>query len=504
MNERLYLWDLFDKEQTPEAQRKMVGKNPYYDLSQIPSPKVREEMAAFIRWRSTQVCAARVYSDRQYYKKLCRFFQECIRPKTSLLDKPADVWIRQFKSWMFKEQIPIYEAQNTVNGSVLMIKVREISYLEHLLNFLTVDDRKEEEKDVWELDKLGIDFRNNPIKRVRRLVFTGILQDAIRQEAKKGIYLNLQSEAIACVQKELTAIRRLSRYLDERHPDIKSCKDIDRMTIEEYLTYLKPEATETKHFHADLNRLRCLLESIGQMCDYPNLIGLFLTRDIPPTPKAAFKTYSDAELKRLNREIVKLDEQTARLMIIHQMLGTRISDTLTLAPDCLSEQNGEIIIRIRQMKTKPYEKPISTELASLIQKAIAYTQERYGDTPYIFVNEKDTTQAMTYATVQYRITNLIHKKDLRDDNGNLFGFGTHIYRHYYGVKLTEMHLDDWTIAKLLGHSSVRNVKYYCRMSNQLLADETRKARRMLSEVILNNLDGWEDEYEQIRKDGSLQ
>lgn len=504
MNERIYLWELFDKEQTPEAQRKMVGKNPYYDLSPIPSPKVREEMAAFIRWRSTQVCAARVYSDRQYYKKLCRFFQESIRPKTSLLDKPADVWIRQFKGWMFKEQIPIYEAQNTVNGSVLMIKVREISYLEHLLKFLTVDDRKEEEKDVWELDKLGIDFRNNPIKRVRRLVFTGILQDAIRQEAKKGIYLNLQSEAIACVQKELTAIRRLSRYLDERHPDIKSCKDIDRMTIEEYLTYLKTEATETKHFHADLNRLRCLLESIGQMCDYPNLIGLFLTRDIPPTPKAAFKTYSDAELKRLNREIVKLDEQTARLMIIHQMLGTRISDTLTLAPDCLSEQNGEIIIRIRQMKTKPYEKPISTELASLIQKAIAYTQERYGDTPYIFVNEKDTTQAMTYATVQYRITNLIHKKDLRDDNGNLFGFGTHIYRHYYGVKLTEMHLDDWTIAKLLGHSSVRNVKYYRRMSNRLLADETRKARRMLSEVILNNLDGWEDEYEQIRKDGILQ
>ena len=504
MNERIYLWELFDKEQTPEAQRKMVGKNPYYDLSPIPSPKVREEMAAFIRWRSTQVCAARVYSDRQYYKKLCRFFQESIRPKTSLLDKPADVWIRQFKGWMFKEQIPIYEAQNTVNGSVLMIKVREISYLEHLLKFLTVDDRKEEEKDVWELDKLGIDFRNNPIKRVRRLAFTGILQDAIRQEAKKGIYLNLQSEAIACVQKELTAIRRLSRYLDERHPDIKSCKDIDRMTIEEYLTYLKTEATETKHFHADLNRLRCLLESIGQMCDYPNLIGLFLTRDIPPTPKAAFKTYSDAELKRLNREIVKLDEQTARLMIIHQMLGTRISDTLTLAPDCLSEQNGEIIIRIRQMKTKPYEKPISTELASLIQKAIAYTQERYGDTPYIFVNEKDTTQAMTYATVQYRITNLIHKKDLRDDNGNLFGFGTHIYRHYYGVKLTEMHLDDWTIAKLLGHSSVRNVKYYRRMSNRLLADETRKARRMLSEVILNNLDGWEDEYEQIRKDGSLQ
>ena len=24
-------------------------------------------------------------------------------------------------------------------------------------------------------------------------------------------------------------------------------------------------------------------------------------------------------------------------------------------------------------------------------------------------------------------------------------FGTHMYRHVYGVKLAEMHLDDWTI-----------------------------------------------------------
>ena len=107
-------------------------------------------------------------------------------------------------------------------------------------------------------------------------------------------------------------------------------------------------------------------------------------------------------------------------------------------------------------------------------------------TPYIFVDDKDTAHAMPYTKVQYRVTAMIYDKD-----------------YYYGVKLTEMHLDDWTIAKLLGHSSVRNVKYYRKMSNQLLADETRKARQKLSAIILNNLDGWEDEYEQIRKDGRL-
>lgn len=503
MDNRIYLWDLYDESEKEKFLKKQISRDPYYDLEPIPSTKIREEVTEFIRWRSTQVCMTRLYNDLHHFKKLCRFLQECTKSNTSLHDRSAEAWIRQFEAWMFKEQIPLYKRRITMQGKILMVKVRDISYFERLLKYLSTDNRREEEKDIWEVDKLDIQFRANPIKRVNTLNFTKILQDDIRQEVKKGIYLNLQSEAIACIIKELTAVRRLSRYLNERHPDVKSCKDIDRKIVEEYLTYLKTEATEAKHFHADLNRLRSLLESIGQMCDYPNLVGLFLTRDIPPTPKAEFKTYSDSELKRLNREIVKLDEQTARLMIIHQMLGTRISDTLTLTPDCLSEQNGETIIRIRQMKTKPYEKPISTELATLIRKAIAYTKERYGDTPYIFVDEKDTTQAMPYTAAYFRITSMIYKKDLRDDNGNLFGFGTHIYRHCYGVKLTEMHLDDWTIAKLLGHSSVRNVKYYRRMSNQRLADETRKARQRLSEIILSNLDGWEDEYEQIRKDDSL-
>lgn len=465
---------------------------------------IKEEIEGFIRYRSTQVSIGRMQGDKQFYNKVRRFLKECATAKSSLRDKAPETWVKQFRTWMFKEHIPLYYRSRGPTGKENISKAREIGYFERMLKFTAVDARREEEKDVWELDKLEIEHRENPIKRVRTLNFTRISQDGIRQELKKGIYLNLQGEAIACVQKELTAARRLSRYLADRYPQVQSCRDLNREIIEEYLTYLKTEATGTKHYHADLNRLRSLLESTGQMCDYPNLIGLFLTRDIPPTPKAAFKTYSDAELKRLNREIVKLDAQTARLMIIHQMLGTRISDTLTLTPDCLSERNGEIIIRIRQMKTKPYEKPISAELAALIKKAIAYTKEKYGDTTYIFVDEKNPSRPMPYTTVQFRITDMIYKKELRDDNGEIFGFGTHIYRHYYGMKLTEMHLDDWTIAKLLGHSSVRNVKYYRKMSNQLLADETRKARQRLSAVILDNLDGWEAEYEQIRQDDRLQ
>lgn len=482
-----------------------MGKDPHYDLGDIPADKMREEFAAFIMHRVGSVSLMTVYGERQFYKKICSFLQKRAKRVESFCDRDAETWLRQFKGWMMSEGIPLTFEKHGVYGNVGVGSSRLLNYFVQILEFTGQKDMQgdETDKDIWELDRLDIQIKANPIKNYRTVNFTKISQPGIREELKKGIYLNLQKEAIACVQKEMTAMRRLSKYLADRQKGVQSCRDISREVLEEYLTYLKTEDIETKSFHADLNRLRAILESIGKICDYANLELLFLNRDIPPVRQPEFKVYSDSELQRLNAGIVKLDEQIARAMVIHQMLGTRISDTLTLQTDCLYESGGETIIRIRQMKTKTFEKPVSRELVELIRRAIAYTEERHGPTKFIFVDDKNPENPLQYNRLQNKVVEMIHKENLRDDNGRLFGFGSHMFRHYYGAKLTEMHLDDFTIAKLLGHSSVQNVKYYRKMSNQTLADETRAVRNMLSEIILQNLDGWEEEYEQIREDAGM-
>ena len=247
----------------------------------------------------------------------------------------------------------------------------------------------------------------------------------------------------------------------------------------------------------DLTRLRGTLETIGKLYGYPHLEILFLASDLPRQVQPKLKSYSDSELIRFNAALAELDEQMERLMVIHQMLGTRISDTLTLQTDCLYRQDGHPMIQIRQMKTTTFVKPISAKLELLTEKAMEYTKKRYGDTVYIFVDEKNSKKPMQYNTVQNKLMDLIQKKDLRDDHGELFGFGTHMFRHVYGIRLTELHLDDWTIAKLLGHTSVKNVKFYRKMSLQIIADETREIRAEMSRMIRANLAGWGKEYEQI-------
>ncbi|MBE7727901.1 MAG: phage integrase family protein [Enterocloster citroniae] len=505
MAEILHLKDMEEYKELTEHQQKYIGRSAAFDLGLLPAEKMREEIKPFILHRIHTASLVTVSSEKARYNQLCRFIQKKGARLGSFYDWERDVWIRKLKAWMLEEGIPLSFEREGLYGTVNVMKSQLISYLELILDYLEPeDDREEQEKDVWELKKLDIPYRENLIKNFQTLNFTKISQPELREETKKGIYLNLQDEAVSCVARELTAMRRFSGFLKERHPKIQSCQNIDRELIEDYLTYLKTEENRTKHLHSEITRFRSLLESIGKMMDYPNLEGLFLNRDIPPTPRAEFKAYSDAELKRLNTEIVKMDEQMARLMVIHQMLGTRISDTLTLQTDCLMQRNGEWLVQIRQMKTKNYVKPVSAEVAALIQKAIHYTKERHGDTTYIFVNDRDSGKPLKYGTVQGRILRIIRQKDLRDDNGVRFGFGTHMYRHSYGMKLTEMHLDDWTIARLLGHNNLRNVKYYRKMSNQILADETRKVRNRLSMRILECLDGWEEEYEQVRQNDCLE
>lgn len=108
---------------------------------------------------------------------------------------------------------------------------------------------------------------------------------------------------------------------------------------------------------------------------------------------------------------------------------------------------------------------------------------------------------MQYTSIKFKVLDMISKENLLDDDGKPFRFSSHLFRHYYGVKLTEMHLDDWTIARLLGHKQLGSVQHYRKMSNQRVADETKEVRQRMTDIIYTILDGWGEEYEQIRQDG---
>lgn len=448
-NDIIYFSDFPNLQET--GTRKDNGK---FDLTLLPTQELKEEFRGYIMYRCKNGTFRALIQDRTAYNHIAKFLNSRINRRIkSLGDRNPEKWISLLKGWMLEQGITIVKEKKSVYGTVSYGEAVTILYFRNVLKFLGPEDLRDEiEKDVWELKNLDIKIRSNPIYNVKTLDFRKIYQPDIREECKKAVYMNLQYEAIGTVQGELTIMRIFSEYLQKEYSKIKSCSEIDREVLEEFLIHLSTKDTSHSANSSYVISLRRQLETIGKIYSYERLEHLFINTDIPPEVNAEFRVYSDDEMKRLNAEITQMDVQIARCLLIHQMLGTRISDTLTLRPDCLTRENGQDMIEIYQVKTKRYKKPISKELAKLLQSSIEYTQEKFGDTEYIFVNEKEPDRPMQYMAIKTKVMSMIQEKQLKDDHGELFGFGTHMFRHYYGVKLTEMHLDDWTIARLLGHA----------------------------------------------------
>lgn len=284
----------------------------------------------------------------------------------------------------------------------------------------------------------------------------------------------------------------MSKYISSKVPEIDSCADIKKKRIADYILYMKIESGyKARTYCSMINDVKRMLTEVYMIYGYGKVESYFTSNEYMKKRTKIERTYTKYEISRFNKALKTIDEQLARCIILHQLLGTRISDTLLLETNCIKYNNGNPVIMIRQPKVKrSMEKPITEEIVKLVEKSIRYTKERYGDTQYIFVNQKNPTLPFSYNSLKHSIEKMIKLNDIRDDNGEVLFFSTHVFRRYYGKRLTEMHVDDLTIAKLLGHSDLQSVNRYRRMGDAQIAKETRPFRNYMDMIIEEISAGW--------------
>ena len=493
MRNRIHIYELEGyKTATEEKKGKLrARKERYFDLEGLPSENIRNILEQFVWERGKLLTPSSLASELLYFNNIREFLIE--KNIKDLNGENREKILLQLKGWMLEHGLALtskkYRAAYDVVADETPYLIR---HMKKILDFAKDEDsRPEQSKDLWDLNKFDFPLRRNPIKNTKTINFTKIKQPIIREEVKKAVYQHLKYEAIGSILSEIASVNRFSGYINSKKLKITSLQNLTRKDIEQYLVYIRTEAKERKNYRTDLYALRRIIEDVGNLYEKPEMSKLFLNTDFPSAPRYQFTFYSDEIIKRLNVHIFNMDEQIARALILHQLLGTRISDTLTLKTDCLREKGGGYFIRIDQVKSITFEKAVSSEVAQLVMKAIDYTREHYGNTEYIFVKKDDPTKPYQYGMIQGQIMRMIREKDIRDDNGELLKFGTHVFRHCYGKKLTEMHLDDWMIARLLGHTSTQSVGHYRKMGNKIMADETRASREKMDMILLSIIEGWE-------------
>ena len=494
---KIYVRELKCYRDLPREKRESarIKGDTCFTISNVLTKDMQEILSAFIKKRGEELALDSLRGELWKMHALCRFFADRYPDLSSPCEIELAQLIKSLKVWMVKNGYRLTGEHSRLNADTVEIKTSPLLlYLESIYAFVSnEDDLPETEKDVWDLSKLGFEVRNNPTHAIHTLDFTPIAQKEMRDETKQAVLVSLRYLAAPTISQQLRSIKRLSVFLTGHYSEITSAQQLNRDIIEDYLTYLNTEVTGKKSFRSEIASLKSLLETISLVTETPHMAGLFLPGDTTDRGRISkYKAYSDDEVRMWNEAILTLPSQIARALVIHQLLGNRISETLTLTNDCICERGGHTKVKVFQQKTQTtVYKPAGEKVVALIKKAGEETHQTYGERKYIFVNDRDPDLPMTYATVQYHLMKLIRQLDLRNENGELYGVGTHAFRHTMGQKLTQMHYDDKTIAQLLGHSSMESVHKYRKFGSKALSEETRIMRDKQDQIIEQITKEWD-------------
>ena len=487
---RIYIRDLPCKKKT-ERDKQFMGR--YIDLSCFLQEQIRGQMKDVLFILAQDRSCASMVGMFTHLREIAAFINEEYPKLCDISSESQDALLHSLKKWRLAKGLPFMDKTDRL-GRPSYSRCRSAALLSQICEVFQVQGRQAETRDIWDLEKIGFPVRNNPIHVQKTLNFTGIPQMRMRREIQDVCSVLLRYRSVSRTYKKLLAGQRFCCFLSERYPGISSFTGISRIHIEEYLLYLRTETDLGKSLPVEISCLKGLFEEMGRMWEIPAFSSLFRKRDIPKKKQTLYKAYSDAEIEKLNRCIMTMQPQVARALLVHELLGLRISDTLTLKQDCMMERDKNIYVRVTQVKTgKDFTKPINETCAQLLEASIRYTKETYGRNGYIFVKPGDPDMPMTYNQVYSNLRTLIYKHDLRDDHGKMFSASTHIFRHTYGRRLADLGADDEVIARLLGHTSLCSVRNYRRVSPGILAAQTRKMRSDMDAVIKDIVKEWPDD-----------
>jgi len=473
---------------------KLIKEGMGFEISKIQNEMMAGYIEKYIYEKGARLSPLSMRTEIYPFNQLCLFLNEYYKNLDSFENVDIDEMEKKAKVWLIKNGKKITQKKNRLTSKDVTITDAElIKYIKKIYKYATSKNSGFDiNDDIWEIETIPLALRINPTKTVKTISFKKISQEQIKKEVKHTIYHLLSTSALGTVLAELTAINRFSSFLENKYPYVESLTEIDRELIERYLQYINSEATGRKSYGKELYHLKKILTTAGKILEKEDLEYVFYEDDIANDQQFLYRVYSDEEIKRLNAAIVNADPQVARVLILHQLIGTRISETLTLKRDSLYKtENGIWMIRIDQIKTgRSYTKAVNEDVKQLFMKSCEWTTAIHGETEYVFVCDKEPSKPMQYSRLQYQLMMIIAKNKLVDDTGEAFGVGTHIWRHCYGKRLTELHVDDITIARLLGHSNTSSLQNYRKIGNKMMAEETHDMRSGMSDLLENIIEGW--------------
>ncbi|MBP1931845.1 integrase [Ammoniphilus resinae] len=435
--------------------------------------------------------------------KLTRFLNEEYTDLFSLLDLDIEKVHQEWIIWLEENGFKTKSSRKyNTDGRSYNVNSANATFLRSIYSYLynITDSREEWDKDRWDVrilnKKYGIKY--NKSHDQFHLDFGKIDLLNMREILKKYIKQRLLSRnnfSWGAAKHYILYIPMFISFILSIEPTWRDLKALRRSHIERYIEWLHEYAhnnIKRKDAHPELyisTSLKCVskfLEDI-QRYDYDTAPETPVRRLILPEDKPKEKKKSidqidyipDYVLEQLFSHINDLHKEVQPVLWVAFKTGLRISDVLGLTQNCLVKLNGKYYIETDIEKTyvEGHRIPIDEQLADIVAVLINNSENNSNNDnnpeKYIFVRYRGSRKGNPFVQgwVQRTLNKLSKEKKIKDENGELFHFKTHQFRHTYAVKMLNGGADILTVQELLAHASPEMTMRYAK----LLDNTKRKA-----------------------------
>jgi len=489
-----------------ERTGKVRSGNRSVDFSKINNHFIRSEIKYYSFYSLTNemwlftsfVC---MHFHRLYF--ISTFLDEKYPYITSILDIPYDKSLTEYKSYLVQNNKPltkVRKGQEYVSEYVGIYKQFYQFFTDHY------DERPEYEKDRWNVEKLGIPY--NMSRRDRFLNFTSI-QQPYRELVKKYAYQTLlvqQQITYATMQNILKKMFLFFDFIVETYPKWSTLQDLKRKDIEDFLFYIrnhdmggkshtKNRVPSNRHVLECISNVRRILEYMRAF-DWPEaptspIHTLIFPEDFPSRETKHYREHikhvPDYVWEQVQEYLHKIDPEIARLIVIMEATGFRVSDVCQLKLNCLIyKQNGWWLSGDqRKVGIKEHIVPISEEIVAIVQIQQEYinNHERqvHNLNNFLFpvLSGKNRGMAFSQHRVTYALNQLANEYNILDKDGAAFHFKNHAFRHRYGVSLINNGMNILHVQKLMAHTSPEMTLAYAKISDNTLRKEWEKVQNSI-------------------------
>jgi integrase len=466
------------------------------DFSQL-QPGIKDEIKFFII-RRLQEHTLRLHTVLNYglhISRLAEFLKRAYPGIGSLTNLDIEKTMTRWRSYLVEQGLSIVQSRNRqgYKGVSAYVTLLQQPY-EFMFNFY--DDREEFEKDIWDVRKIP-GARYAQTKSGFRLSFEGIPL-SFRTLAKKYSKARLSIRSFSQCECDLMALHLFLCFIHKQYPRWKDLRELSRQDIENYLIWLQmcSEGLKTKHYRY-LCSLQTFLDYI-QRAGYPDAPEkphhmLLFKEDYPRRDRQ-----SELNIKYIPEMVLtQLEENLDHLtpaeyipeVVLLRATGWRISDIMNLRYDSCLERTAQgwwLCGDISKNNVLNHRVPITDEVAAVVQAVIDDVKEKgtleNNPNKLLFVRLDGLRKGRSPLGehIQQALNRLAKKYNIVDDQGRLFHFKNHAFRHTKGVELINNGMNLEHVQKWMAHATPEMALHYAKILDTTL-------RKSWEEAIKNGL-----------------